>query len=302
MNQQTRLSLLAFNGECDSLILKVKYNNFDRIRDRIYSTYTKINKLGNTQNFNINPDFLDLKIKELHLVHEYQMKLEAEKEEQRQIREQMREEQRAQKELERAQKEAEREEARYQKALEKVREELLQATGEKQTQLEKEIELLNQKLAEAHENKERAISRAQMTRSGHVYIISNIGSFGDGVYKIGMTRRLEPLDRVRELGDASVPYLFDVHAIIYSEDAPALESQLHQTFDEKRINLVNPRKEFFKVGLEEIVEAVRANHGEIEFTLKAEAAEYRQTRAILAKRNGDNQIKPDELFEDVFGA
>ena len=120
-----------------------------------------------------------------------------------------------------------------------------------------------------------------MTRSGHVYVISNVGSFGEDVYKIGMTRRLDPLDRVRELGDASVPFQFDVHAIIYSEDAPGLENKLHRLFDNQRINRVNERKEFFRVTIEEIAEAVRQHHGEIEFTLAAEAVEYRKTLAML---------------------
>ncbi|NDJ53758.1 MAG: DUF4041 domain-containing protein, partial [Chloroflexi bacterium] len=254
MDRLTRLTLRAFNGECESLILGVKYNNINRIRERIEKAYEAINKLNASQKCRINQHYLGLKIQELRLVHEYQEKLQAEKEEQRQIREQMREEQRAQKELEAAQREAEAEEDRYQKALERARKEVDQATGEKQAELLSEIQRLEQALQEAHENKERAIARAQMTRSGHVYVISNIGSFGEDVYKIGLTRRLDPLDRVKELGDASVPFPFDVHAIIYSEDAPSLESHLHRTFDARRVNLVNQRKEFFRVSLDEIAQ------------------------------------------------
>jgi len=304
MNQQTRLMLYAFNGECDSLIIKVKYNNFEQVRKRIQKAYDDVNKLGKTQNCRINPAYLNLKFQELHLVHEYQEKREAEKEEQRQIREEMREEQRAQRELEQAQREAEKEQEHYQKALDKVRKEIEAATGEKHAELEGEIERLTQALAEAEEKKERAISRAQMTRSGHVYVISNIGSFGEGVYKIGMTRRLEPMDRVKELGDASVPFSFDVHALIYSEDAPSLETALHQKFDSSRINLVNTRKEFFKAGLEEIAQVVKENHGEVEFTLKAEAEEYHQTKAVLKQRseNGVEAEQHDALFEAILDA
>ncbi|MEL6615500.1 MAG: GIY-YIG nuclease family protein, partial [Bacteroidota bacterium] len=145
------------------------------------------------------------------------------------------------------------------------------------------IEELERRLAEAHANKERAVSRAQMTRAGHVYVISNVGSFGENVYKIGMTRRLDPMDRVRELGDASVPFRFDVHAIIYSDDAPGLEAELHRQFDTKRVNRVNTRKEFFRVPLDEVARVVQENHGEIEFTLAAEAEEYRKTLALLKK-------------------
>ncbi len=303
MNRLTRLTLRAFNGECDSIIVKVKYNNVDRIRDRIQRVYEAINKLNASQDCRINPKYCDLKVQELYAVHEYQEKLQADKEEQRQIREQMREEQRAQKELEQAQRDAEKEEERYQKALIKARKEMEQATGEKQARLEEEIAKLNQMLEEAHEKKERALSRAQMTKSGHVYIISNIGSFGKNIYKIGMTRRLEPMDRVKELGDASVPFLFDVHAMIYSDNAPELENHLHKAFDSKRLNLVNYRKEFFNVSLEEIVEAVHEKSETVEFTMKAEAEDYRKTQAIIAEiGNSNDQKKAETLYEDILGA
>lgn len=281
-NDQIRLMLRAFNGECDSTIIKVKYNNVKRIEERIQKTFDAINKLGKPNNCWITGQYLDLKIEELHLVHEYQEKLQAEKEEQRQIREQIREEQRAQRELEKAQQNAQKEEERYEKALIQARKEIEKATGNKQVKLQEKIEQLQLSLKEAHEKKERAISRAQMTRSGHVYIISNIGSFGEDVYKIGLTRRLEPMDRVKELGDASVPFPFDVHAMIFSEDAPALETELHNSFDSRRVNRINPRKEFFKVRLDEIKNVVCQNNGEIQFTMKAEAEEYRKSQAVNA--------------------
>lgn len=303
MNRLEKLTLRAFNGECDSVIIKVKYNNLDRIKNRIEKTYEAINKLNVSQDCRINPNYLDLRIQELYIVYEYEEKLQAEKEEQRQIREQMREEQRAQKELEKAQRDAEKEEERYQKALEKAKADVAKATGEKQEKLNAEIARLQQQLEEAHANKERAISRAQMTKSGHVYIISNVGSFGENVYKIGMTRRLEPMDRVKELGDASVPFLFDVHAMIYSDDAPNLENQLHQAFENKRLNMINQRKEFFKVSLEEIVEEVNNNGTEeVEFTMKAEAEDYRKTLAILAELNTNAEEKEEhQQFEDILG-
>lgn len=301
MNRHTRLTLRAFNGECDSIIIKVKYNNVERIKTRIENVYKAINKINASQNCQISPQYLDLKIQELYIVHEYQEKLQAEKEEQARIRAQMREEQRAQKELEKAQRDAEKEETQYQKALDKARRDVAKATGEQQTKLKDEIERLNQLLSEAHEKKERAISRAQMTKSGHVYVISNIGSFGKDIYKIGMTRRLDPFDRVKELGDASVPFVFDVHAIIYSENAPELESHLHQTFHAKRVNLINTRKEFFKVPLEEIVRAVEQKSGEVEFTMKAEAEDYYKTQAVLAENNQSNgKPSTEEQFAGLF--
>jgi multidrug efflux pump subunit AcrA (membrane-fusion protein) len=221
-----------------------------------------------------------LKLQELYLVHEYQEKVYEEKEEQRRIREQMREEEISRREIERVLQEAERDEARYAEALRRAREDVEKTVGEKQQKLYAQIEELQRKLNEAQANRERAIARAQMTRSGHVYVISNIGSFGDDVFKIGMTRRLDPLDRVRELGDASVPFQFDVHAMIYAEDAPGLETKLHQIFHHRRVNLVNERREFFRVTIEEIAEAVSGHDASIRITRAAEAIEYRKTIAI----------------------
>ena len=255
-NRQIQLMARAFNGECDSIIPKVRYNNYSRIVDRMTRAYDAINKLGEPQSCRIQESYYNLKIDELVVVHEYQEQLQFEKEEQRRINEQIREEQRAQRELEKAQQEAEKEEKRYQRALDKARQEIDQATGKRQEKLQSEIQRLNELLLESQTNKERAMSRAQMTRSGHVYIISNIGSFGENVYKIGMTRRLEPTDRVRELGDASVPFRFDIHAMIYSEDAPSLENHLHRLLESRSVNRINSRKEFFNVSLEEIEEIV----------------------------------------------
>ena len=141
--------------------------------------------------------------------------------------------------------------------------------------MEQRIAILEQQLAEAEAKEERAKSMAEQTRKGHVYVISNIGSFGEDVYKIGLTRRLEPMDRVKELGDASVPFPFDVHAMIYTDDAPALETALHREFHSQRVNAVNIRKEFFSVDLEEIKDAVEKIAGvDAEFKMTALAEDY----------------------------
>ena len=132
-----------------------------------------------------------------------------------------------------------------------------------------------------------------MTKCGHIYVISNIGSFGENVYKIGMTRRLDPMERINELGDASVPFKFDVHAMIFSEDAPALENKLHETFRDKSVNMVNMKKEFFRVSLEEIEKVVKDNYAEIEFTKIAEAKDYRETLAILKAKEKVNNIQTE---------
>lgn len=284
VDNQLKLMLRAFNGECDAAIAKVRYNNVEALTQRLVRARDTLNKLGSVKKCWITDEYLNLKLQELHLFHEYQVKKEAEKEEQRQIREQMREEKKAQQELERARKQAEEEEHRYQQALEKARADVQKTTGAKHDRLLREIEALQQRLAEAQANRERAVSQAQLTRSGYVYVISNIGSFGENMYKVGMTRRLEPMDRVKELGDASVPFPFDVHAMIYCEDAPSLENQLHRRFHHRRVNLVNERKEYFYVSLPELAAAVEEFHGQIEFTLAAEAGDYRQSVALRRQR------------------
>lgn len=286
-----KLVLRAFNGECDSAVSKVKYNNIQTMEARINKAYDALNKLSETTHCQITPEYLNLKIEELRLTHEYQEKRQAEQEEQRTIREQIREEERVAKELERAKRQAEKEEKQYQEALERARKEAESATGELQKKLFAQIEELQKRVAEAEANKERAISQAQLTKSGNVYIISNIGSFGENIYKIGMTRRERPEDRVKELGDASVPFPFDVHAMISCKNAPELESRLHKIFDSKRVNSVNIRKEFFRVSLEEIIEAVKTIDketqtctSEIKITKIAEAAEYRKSLAKARSR------------------
>lgn len=283
INQTLKLMLRAFNGECDAAVAKVRYDNARVMEARIRKAWETVNTLAAVQQCRIVPEFLDLRLQELFLAHEYQEKVQAEREEQRRIREEMRQEAIALREMERAREDAEREEDRYAAALQRARMEVQGAVGDKQTRLEQQITELEQRLAEAHTRKERAIARAQLTRSGHVYVISNVGSFGEEVYKIGMTRRLDPQDRVRELGDASVPFEFDVHAIIYAEDAPALENKLHRVFHWRRVNRINERKEFFRVSLEEIAQAIRQEDAEIQIVRHAEARDYRKTLALLAE-------------------
>ena len=144
-----------------------------------------------------------------------------------------------------------------------------------------QIEELQKKLSAVQKDKEDVLHREQNTRAGFVYVISNIGSFGENIYKIGMTRRLEPMDRINELSSASVPFEFDVHAMIFSDDAPGLETILHNTFEDRRVNLVNTRKEFFNVSLDEIEAVVKANYNAtVTFTKTAEAYQYRESLRI----------------------
>lgn len=296
-----KLTLRAFNGECDSLISKVKWNNVNQMRERIKKSFDIINRISESQMVSIQIEYLELKLKELNLEYEYQLKKRKEKEELRAAQEALREEEKARREFEQAQQEAEKEESNYQKALEKARKEIELATGDKHDKLQAQIEKLEQELKEAQEKKERAISMAQQTKRGHVYVISNIGSFGEQVFKIGMTRRLEPEDRIKELGDASVPFQFDIHAMIYSEDAPNLENELHKSFTNRKVNMLNYRKEFFNVTVDEIEQKVKDIGIEAEFHKMPEAMEYRETIAILERLKSQSEQKTiEELIAEEF--
>lgn len=274
-----KLLLRTFNSECDLLIQNVDYKNVVVFENRVNNSFEQLNKLTLNYNVMITSEFLKLKIEELRIYHEFQEKKQAEAEEQRQIKEIMREEIRAEREMEKAKAEAEKEEQKYQSLLDKMMEAARQAQGAELEKMNAQISVLQQQLEEA-KAKERAISQAQLTKAGYVYVISNVGSFGENVFKIGMTRRLEPQERVDELGDASVPFQFDVHAMIYHENAPELETKLHQIFDKKRVNKINPRKEFFRVSLDEIEQVARQYKADVSFTKIAEAKEYRQSLAM----------------------
>ena len=296
-----KLVLRAFNGESNSQIAKVKWNNVNQMKERIYKDYETLNKLGEGYSVRISYEFLELKIKEITLEYEFQLKRQEEKEAMRAIQEELREEEKARREYEQAQRQAEKEEETYQKALLKARTEIEKATGKLQEELKSKILNLEQELLLAQERKERALSMAQQTKRGHVYIISNIGSFGENVYKIGMTRRLEPVDRVKELGDASVPFQFDVHAMIYSDEARTLESELHKAFTNKKVNMINYRKEFFNVSLEEIEKKIAELGFEAEFTILPEAMQYRETLAILEKMNSTEEPKTiEEIIAEEY--
>lgn len=290
------LTARAFNSECDAAIANVTFKNINTMESRIYKAFDVLNKLNEVNQIYINHAFLDLKLTELRLTYEYRAKKQEEKEEQREIRAQMAEERKAQLEIERAIREAEEEERRAQKALDKARKEmnekLAKMTAAQAEQYQEKIDSLQEALTEAELKGLKALSMAQQTKRGHVYVISNIGSFGENVFKIGMTRRLDPQDRVDELGSASVPFLFDVHAMIFSEDAPALEYALHQHFAENRTNLINRRKEFFNVSLEDIKAAVFDVAGDdVDFIETATAQHYHETVA-MRKQKADALTMP----------
>jgi hypothetical protein len=271
------------------------------MKERLEKIFSTINSLGKGFQVSITNEYFKLKSEELILEYEYQAKRQQEKEEMKAIQDELREEEKARREYEKAQRDAEKQEALFQKALEKARKEYEESKGVNTEELKTQIEKLEQELKEAQEKKERALSMAQQTKRGHVYTISNIGAFGEDVFKIGMTRRLEPIDRVKELGDASVPFQFDVHAMIYSDEARTLEYELHKAFSHKKINMLNNRKEFFKVSLEEIEDKIKELGFEAEFTKMPEAMEFRETLAILKKIENKEDIKSiDQLIAEEF--
>ncbi|WP_410498127.1 DUF4041 domain-containing protein [Chitinibacter sp. S2-10] len=279
----------AFNGKVDSILSSVKAENIGKLEQQINDAYQLVNHLGQAfRSAKITPAYLSARLTELKLVATVVALRDQEREEQRQIKEQIREEEKARREYERAMKEAAKEEETIKKAMEKAEAQIAKATDEQRVTFEAQLAELQSKLVEAEAKNERALSMAQQTRAGHVYVISNIGSFGETVFKIGMTRRLEPMDRVKELGDASVPFTFDVHAMMYSEDAPGLERELHRRFNMQRMNMVNFRKEFFRVDLQQIRNSINELIGsellkeEPHFTLTAEAHEFRESQAISA--------------------
>lgn len=292
INRQVKLMLRAFNGECDAALAKVRFNNVIALEERIRNACAAINKLAETYQCAIADGYLELKIAELRLAYEYAVKQQEQREEQRQAREQMREEESVRREIEEEQRDAEREQERAARALEAARAQLQTANQREKDALAAQVSDLEARLAIARAKIERAISMAQLTRAGHVYVISNEGSFGANVYKIGMTRRKEPEERVQELGDASVPFAFDIHAMIYCEDAPELERKLHRVLSMARVNLVNERKEFFAVTLAEIEQAVRACHmGAVEFTKLAVAEQWRRSTLLRAARAENEQAE-----------
>jgi hypothetical protein len=279
-----KLTLRAFNNECDNIISKVRYNNIDASEKRINKVFEDLNKLTDMQYVSIKHEYLNLKLEELYLKYEFEQKVQEEKEEQLEIKERMREEAKAIKELEKAKEKVEKEEKHFELAIDKLKQQIEESTEKDLQKLLVKLKELEGQLEETKKNKEDVLYRVQNTRAGYVYIISNIGSFGENVYKIGMTRRLEPLDRVRELGDASVPFTFDVHAMIFSDDAPGLENAIHKALAHNKVNKINDRKEFFRIDLHEVEILVKQNHNKtVQFTKLAEAVEYRKSLQLEKK-------------------
>lgn len=271
-----RLLMTAFNGACDDIIRRVKFSNIEKSVESIDKQADKISKYGRVIGISIPAEYISLKKSEAYVSYEYAKFKEEEKERLREQREREREEKKLAKEIAEKRKKLEKERKQYQQELTSVYERLKDAEGETKEALEAKKAELEEKLSDNEKAKEDVDYREANQRAGYVYVISNIGSFGDDVFKIGMTRRLDPYERIRELGDASVPFKFDVHAMIFTDDAPGLESALHKEFEDRKLNLVNQRREFFKCSLEEIKSAILKNYDKtVEFTDFPDAEQFR---------------------------
>lgn len=281
VRETTKLLLRAYNGECDEIVRKVKATNINQSIDRVYKSAETINKLGTTLGISIPRQYQALKEEEVRLAYEFAQEKEAEKEALREAREREREERKLAQEIAAERKKLEKEKKQYLAAYKSITDRLESASEEERADLESKAEELKAKLQDVDVAFENVDYREANQKAGYVYVISNIGSFGEGVYKIGMTRRLDPMERIKELSDASVPFNFDVHALIFCDDAPKLEAALHREFEDRKLNIVNQRREFFRVSLAEIEEVVRENYDKtVEFAETPDAEQFRTSEKM----------------------
>ncbi|QNN82846.1 DUF4041 domain-containing protein [Brachybacterium sp. Z12] len=280
VNQMRRIMLRAYNAEAENAVKTVKTGNLAPAIKRLTRAKEQIEKQGTMIDLSVDHRYHRLRLQEIDLAARHQEAVAADKALDRERREELREQRRAEQEL-RAEKELlEKERSHYLNSISRLR-----AAGDvaQADELLAKLSLIDEEIAQAD-------YRAANIRAGYVYVISNIGAFGEGVVKIGMTRRLDPMDRVKELGDASVPFTFDVHALFFANDAVGIEAQLHRDFSAQRLNQVNTRKEFFRVTPEEVLESLRKqNVSVLEFRTDAEADDYRTSQAILGQQSSGSK-------------
>lgn len=263
----SKLMLRAFNAEADMLVRSLKPYKLKGALDRLKKVAETIERLGRTMQIRISPAYYQLRVDELELTADYLEKEDERKEAERLERERLREERKVQQEIERERARLEKERQHYVNAIDS-----LVAKGDSAG-----AERVREQLAEVDHNIEGVDYRASNIRAGYVYVISNIGSFGEQMIKVGMTRRLDPMDRIRELSDASVPFNFDVHALFFSSDAVGIESAMHERLAHLRVNIVNHRREFFRAAPSEVKVLLSECSGELlAFNEIPEAIEYRQ--------------------------
>ena len=282
-----RLMVIALKAEQQNVLYNLKYEKLEKSIDDIKvitNKYTVIAECGNQSIASTLIKFINeveyLFIKAAEIEYEYYVKKEQQKQEQAAIREQMKQEAEERKLLEKQQKQIEKEEEKYLGEIENVEKLMAETQDEiklKQLQV-KILELKNQ--LDMVEDKKEEITKRQNGRAGYVYVISNLGSFGESVFKVGMTRRLDPMDRIKELGNASVPFEFDVHSFIFSDNAPALEKSLHERLSDKRLNKINLRREFFETTVDDLEQVVQEVDPAAEFNRTMLAEQYRQSLAV----------------------
>lgn len=278
-----KAAIRGFNGESDAILTKISALNLEKKIQALVRSYEQLNKMYESNSIAISSDYAELKIEELKLAAEYELVKQEEKEMLREQREQEREDKKAQAEIIAAKKKLEKDKIHYQQVLNDLYEKLKTSSENEITTIKSNITEYETKVSEIQQDIEDMDYREGHATAGYVYIISNIGAFGPDVFKIGVTRRLDPLDRINELSSASVPFKFDVHALVFSEDAFALETMLHQKFDNQKINKVNGRKEFFKVNLEEVKKVLADYPGiSVDFIDNVESFEYNQSQLFAS--------------------
>lgn len=279
VNDMKKLLVRSFNNECDYCVDNVKFNNMEVNEKRIEKSFEALTKLGRIMNARITEDYKKLKYEELYLAFEYQQKKQEEKEEQKRAREELREQQKLEQEIRQARERIAKEKKHFSQALIELEAKLAGAV----TDIEKalitfKLEEVKSQYSELEKEEKVVDYREQNAKAGYVYIISNIGAFGENLFKIGMTRRLEPLERIDELGDASVPFSFDVHALIFSDNAPSLEAKIHEHFYKDRVNKLNNRKEFFRANINDIEKVVKEHYNNVvDIVKEAPAEQYRES-------------------------
>jgi len=279
VNDMKKLLVRSFNNECDYCVDNVKFNNMEVNEKRIEKSFEALTNLGRIMNARITEDYKKLKYEELYLAFEYQQKKQEEKEEQKRAREELREQQKLEQEIRQARERIAKEKKHFSQALKELEAKLAGAV----TDIEKalitfKLEEVKSQYSELEKEEKVVDYREQNAKAGYVYIISNIGAFGENLFKIGMTRRLEPLERIDELGDASVPFSFDVHALIFSDNAPSLEAKIHEHFYKDRVNKLNNRKEFFRANINDIEKVVKEHYNNVVDIVKEPPAEqYRES-------------------------
>lgn len=263
----SKLLLRAFNAEADNLVRGLKPYKLEGALDRLKKVADTIERLGKTMDIRISPLYYLVRVQELELTADFLEKQAKEKEAERQERERLREERKVQQEIDRERARLEKERQHYINALDAV-----VAKGD-----EAAAARLREQLEEVDDNMKAVDFRAANIRAGYVYLISNIGSFGENMVKVGMTRRLDPMDRIRELSDASVPFNFDVHALFFSNNAVGIETEMHERLADVRVNIINRRREFFRATPMEVRAHLSELAGELlQFQETPEAIEYRQ--------------------------